>query len=72
MLSWIDRRLRQASGLLDEIFGGYSVVLVSDISQLSPISDKALFHSKLETDIALLGYCTYHSFKHVVKLELNQ
>ena len=39
-LGWIDCRLRQANGLRDKVFGGYSVILVGDIAQLPPVSDK--------------------------------
>ena len=44
MLGWIDKRLRQASGILDVVFGGFSWILVGDIAQLPPVNDKPLFH----------------------------
>lgn len=72
MLGWIDRRLRQASGLLDEIFGGFSVILVGDLAQLPPVSDKPLYHALPSNSAALMGYSAYYDFNLVVKLETNE
>ena len=38
MMRWIDRRLRQSSGLMEERFGRFSVILVGNIAQLPPVS----------------------------------
>ena len=72
MLGWIDRRLRQASGALDETFGGFSVIIVGDIAQLPPVSDKPLYHSIPDDSTSLMGYCAYHEIKNVVQLDKNQ
>ena len=36
MFGWIDRRCRQATGKIDEVFGGKSIILVGDPGQLPP------------------------------------
>ena len=72
MLGWIDRRLRQASGLMDETFGGFSLILVGDIAQLPPVLDKPLYHSVPNDTMSLMGYCAYKKINLVVKLIDNQ
>ena len=39
------------------------------ISQLSPISDKALYYPYLTSGIATQGFCVYRAFKTVVQPE---
>ena len=72
MFEWIDRRLRQASGLTDVLFGGYSLILVGDLAQLPPVSDKSLYHSLPENTTALMGHLAYRKIETVVKLTQNQ
>lgn len=72
MLGWIDRRLRQATGALNSTYGGFSVIMMGDIAQLPPVSDKALYHSVPDDSTALMGYCAYQEIKTVVKLDQNQ
>ena len=47
MFGSIDRRCRQATGRMTELFGGISLILVGDVAQLPPVSDKVLFHSNV-------------------------
>ena len=42
-LAFIDDRLRQASGQLDQPAGGYNVILIGDQAQLPPVGDTRLF-----------------------------
>ena len=46
LLGWIGKRCRQATGLTDERFGGKSIILVGDPTQLPPVADKPLYHAK--------------------------
>jgi len=46
LLAMIDKRCRQASGVLDEDFGGMYVYMLGDIRQLPPIMDIPLCSSK--------------------------
>ena len=71
MLGWIDRQLRQASGLKDEIFGGYLVILLGDFAQLPLVSDKPLYHSVPDNGTSVMGYMGYMKFQDVVKLYVN-
>ncbi len=66
-LHWIDKRLRQASGKEDVLFGGFSVLLFGDFAQLPPVQGKPLF---LKSDNP--GYLTYLAFKKVVVLDQAQ
>ena len=72
MLGWVDRRLRQASGFLDNVFGEYSVIIVGDIAQLPPVNDNPLYHSMPSNSTSLMGYCAYQEINKVVRLEVNQ
>ena len=71
MLGWIDRQLRQASGLKDEIFGGYSVILLGDFAQLPLVPDKPLYNSVPDNGTSLMGYMGCMKFLDVVKLYVN-
>ena len=53
-------------------FGGISVIVVGDIAQLPPISDKVLYHNKPSGELAAEGFCIYHQFDKVVKLTVNE
>ena len=71
LLGWIDCRCRQATGLADQAFGGISVIPVGDVAQLSPVGDKALFHSLPKSDKQIQGHLKYKEFKQVVTLSVN-
>ena len=43
MFGWINSRCRQAIGLSEKTFGGINVILVGDIGQLPPVSDRVLY-----------------------------
>ena len=43
MFSWVDRYLRQATGKLEQPFGGISVILFGDFAQLPPVCDTPLY-----------------------------
>ena len=72
MFGWIDKRCCQVTGSLEETFGGISVILVGDIAQLPPVSDKPLYHPVPINSTALMGYYAYQKFTTVVKLQQNQ
>ena len=72
MFGWIDRRCRQATGKIDEVFGGKSIILVGDPGQLPPVADKPLYHSSTSTSIGEQGHLAYYMFNNVVKLSVNQ
>ena len=73
MFGWIDRRCRrQATGKIDEVFGGKSIILVGDPGQLPPVADKPLYHSRPSSSIGEQGYLAYFMFNNVVKLSVNQ
>lgn len=59
MLGWIERRLRQASGLLDTAFGGYSVILVGDNCHLIQIKYCTIPSQKNQQK--LMGYCVFRN-----------
>ena len=63
MLSYIDKRLRQASGKIDKPFGGYAIIFVGDPQQLTPIGDTCLY--KIDESTATL---IYYSISNVVIL----
>ncbi|PFX22129.1 hypothetical protein AWC38_SpisGene13353 [Stylophora pistillata] len=53
-------------------FGGISIILVGDIGQLSPITVQVLYHNKIQSDVAIEGYCMYREFTTVVKFKTNE
>ena len=71
LFGWIDRRLRQVTGHLDQCFGGKSLILIGDPAQLPPVGDKPLYHSQPTSDIGEQGYFMYHQFETVVRLQTN-
>ena len=72
LLGWIDKRCRQATGLHDEIFGGKSIILVGDPTQLPPVADKPLYHIKPTGPIGEQGNIAYLMFDKVVRSSANQ
>ena len=69
---WIDRRCRQATGFLDKLLGGKSLILFGDPGQLPPVGDKPLFHSHPSNEIGKQGSFAYMMFDKVIKLTENQ
>jgi hypothetical protein len=65
---WIDRRCRQATGLLQQIFGGKSIILIGNPGQLPPVGDKPLYHNKPSNSIGEQGYYAYQMFDKAVVL----
>ena len=67
MLWCIDKRLRQARPhQSDQMFGGLTVILAGDLSQLPPVTDKPLFVEENEkgmTDPQIQGRALFHNFK---------
>ena len=73
LFEWIDRRCKRATGQHSVPFGGISIILVGDIAQLPPITDKVLYHNNRPTgDMATTGFCAYRQFMKVVKLTVNE
>ena len=72
MFGWISRRCKQATGKTTLSFGGLSIIVVGDIAQLPPISDKVIYHNKPSGQLATEGFCAYHKFDRVVKLNVNE
>ena len=69
MMAWIDKRLRQASGHLDTLLGGYSVIIFGDFGQLPPIGDRPLFAQPNTNELSIHGHHTYLLFDTVVILD---
>lgn len=74
LLGQIDQRLRQATGRLQEPFGGISVIIVGDILQLPPVRDKPLFAGSTpsEREEFQRGRAAFSMFKTVCELTINQ
>ena len=69
MLAWIDKRLRQATGQLDQPLGGLSVILFGDFGQLPPVSDRPLYADPSNSDLSIHGHTIYCLFTTVVILK---
>ena len=65
----VDKRLHQATALLDISLGGMSVKLLGDFGQLPPVGDKPLYCSAPHGSLAMHGRTTYQLFSTVVILE---
>ena len=52
LFGWIDKRCRQATGMATISFGSLSLILVGDVAQLQPITDKVLYYDKPKGDFA--------------------
>ena len=72
MFGWINRRFKQATGVSSLPVGGTSVILVGDVGQLPPVTDKVIYHDKPSGEIGTEGYIVYRQFDKVVKLKVNQ
>ena len=72
MLGWISKRLKQATGKTQLPFGGISVILIGDIAQLPPVSDKVLYHDNPSNEVSTEGFYVYNLFNCVVLLSINQ
>ena len=72
-LAWVDKRLRQATGKLNEPLGGISVMLLGDFAQLPPFGDKPIYASpsKSSSLFAQHGHSIYGLFETVVMLSEN-
>ena len=68
MMSWVDKRLRQATGHLEQPLGGFSVILIGDFGQLPPVGDRPLFAPSPVNPQAQHGHTIYKLFKTVVIL----
>lgn len=70
MLSLIDKRLRQATGREDKLFGGINMLLVGDTKQLPPVKDIALWSRKYDgmNDSAKEGVVIFKQFDKVITL----
>ena len=59
LFGWIDRRFWLASGLMNVHFDGFLVILVGDIAQLQPVTDKPLYKSVPDKAMSVVGCCAY-------------
>ena len=70
-LAWIDRRCRQATGKVNDVFGSISIILVGDPAQLPPVADKPLYNSSPDDTLSEEGFYAYSMFTKVIKLDRN-
>ena len=70
----IDSRLRQATGKLQEPFGGISVIIIGDILQLPPVKDKPVYSrpEANEPSDVQKGRTSFAAFRTVVELTKNE
>ena len=69
MMAMVDKRLRQATGLLHIPLGGISVILLGDFGQLPPVGDKPLYCAEPHGALAIHGRTTYQLFSTVIILD---
>ena len=55
IFGWIERRLLRVAGKLGAQFDSVSIILVVDLAQLPPVTDKPLYHSIPSGNTALMG-----------------
>ena len=72
-LAWVDKRLRQATGKLNDPLGGISVMLLGDFAQLLPVGDKPIYASPSQSIYLLTrhGHSISGVFQTVVMLSEN-
>ena len=72
-LTWVDKRLRQATEKLNEPLGGISVMLLGNFAQLVPVGDKPICASLSRSSSLLTqhGHSIYGLFQTVVMLSEN-
>ena len=72
LFGWVDKRCRQATGKINQVFGNISLILFGDPVQLPPVADKPLYHNKPTGALGDQGYLAYLMFSKVIKLSVNQ
>ena len=70
--AWVDRRLRQATGRTDEVFGGFSVIMTGDPGQLPPVCGRALHAGHPKDQLCQEEFPAYRSLRHVIILQKVQ
>ena len=68
MLAWIDKRLRQNTGKLDEAFGDMSLIFIGDFAQLPPVGDRPMYAMPTSSVLSEQGKAAYTLFDTVVCL----
>ena len=69
MFGWINIRCKQAIGVSSLPFGGISVILVGDVGQLPPVTDKVIYHDQPSGKIGTEGYIVYRQFDKLLSLK---
>ena len=67
MLYFIDQRLNQGSGKMDESFGGFGITFVGDFQKLPPIGDIPIYDEDTSD-----SYVIYSDIQYVVVLHKSQ
>ena len=72
LFGWIDSHCKQATGCETSPFGGISIILVGDIAQLPPVTDKVVYHNKPSGNLGTAGFCAYRQFIKLIRLTVNE
>ena len=67
-MTWVDKRLLQATGKLNSPLGGISVIIIGDFRQLSPVGDRPIYAEMLGSVLGDHGHSIYTLFTAVVQL----